>query len=99
MAEMIKILEEANKVVLGSRHEQYGTAERNQDSIGEVWSALLRNAGLLKDGAQIDGDMVCIMMAGMKLCRLSIAPKHYDSQVDAVGYMALMSVNQQAQQD
>lgn len=89
-APMIDILEAANDLILNGRKAEYGGPERSAETIAGVWTALLRGAGVLKDDASITPDLVCILMSGLKLGRLSANPEHLDSQVDACGYIAYL---------
>lgn len=90
----IAVLEQANAIVQGSRRDQYGGPERSAQAIGDLWTGLLRNAGLLKRKSKVSGDMACVLLAGLKLARLSSSPEHVDSQVDTCGYIALLSTIQ-----
>jgi hypothetical protein len=90
----IPVLEQANAIVQGSRRDQYGGPERSAQAIGDLWTGLLRNAGLLRKGKVVSGEMACILLAGLKLARLSGQPRHVDSQVDTCGYIALLSTIQ-----
>ena len=92
----IDILAAANDLILNGRKDEYGGPERSAETIAGIWTALLRGAGLLKDGASLAPDHVCILMAGLKLGRLSANPEHLDSQIDACGYMAYLRTLQRA---
>lgn len=87
------ILDKAAKIVDGGRQEEYGKPDRAQGMIAEIWTGLLRDK--LKEGEVITPDMVCIMLAGMKLCRLARTPTHRDSQVDVCGYIRLLEIVQE----
>ena len=89
---MIKIFEDADKIINGARQDEYGGPERNMGAIGEVWTAILRHAGVLSPDAEITPELVCILMASMKLTRLAKTPDHQDSRVDTCGYIGLMEI-------
>lgn len=94
---LIDILKAANDIVAGGRKAEYGGPERSAETIAGIWTALLRGAGVLRDDASITPDLVCILMSGLKLGRLSANPEHLDSQVDACGYIAYLRTLQRAE--
>lgn len=79
------IFEEAEQIVNGARQEQYGSAERSLDRIGQMWGAIL--------GAVVDGRQVALCMAALKLARESHQPKR-DNLVDACGYLRLAELRE-----
>lgn len=87
---VIDILEAANDIVANGRKAEYGGPERSTETISAIWTAILRGAGILAPGAHVSADLACVMLAGLKLARLSANPEHLDSQVDACGYIALL---------
>lgn len=93
---ILDILQLASDIVVGGRQNEYGAPERSTETIAALWTTLLQGAGVLPAGSRITGDMTCLMMAALKLARLSAAPEHIDSQVDTCGYIALMRLNQKA---
>jgi hypothetical protein len=70
-------------IINGDRNESYGDAAGSFYRIANVWSHLT--------GYSITPEQVAIMMAGLKLCRLSVSPNHRDSWVDLAGYAGLGS--------
>ena len=82
------ILDEAREIVHGDREQTHGSPDHNLRAIAGIWSALLRDQ--LKPGAAVSPQMVCLMMAGLKLARASNRPSHREHALDVVGYMALM---------
>lgn len=80
-------LDEANSVIYGDREATYGDPGKNLRTIANYWTNHL-NA---KYGqiAPLTPDDVCVMMVLLKQARLANSPKHRDSIVDSIGYMAL----------
>lgn len=73
-------LEEAGKIVRGSREDTYGPAERNLSRIAEMWSAYL--------SVPLTARQVAVMMVLLKASRDAFKPKH-DNMVDICGYAYL----------
>lgn len=71
---------EAAKETVADRGEEYGSIWDNHERIAIIWTALI--------GIQIEPEHVAMMMAGVKLARLSATPGHQDSWVDLAGYAA-----------
>lgn len=82
------ILDEAREIVHGDREQTHGAPDHNLRAIAKIWSALLRDR--LRDGDDVTPQMVCLMMAGLKLARASNRPEHRDHARDTVGYIALL---------
>lgn len=82
------ILDEAKDIIYGDREKTYGAPDKNLVAIAGYWSNhLLTRFGVYHD---ITGADVCIMMVLLKAARLGNDITHRDSQVDAVGYLALL---------
>lgn len=73
-------LEEAGKIVRGSREDTYGPAERNLSRIAKMWSAYL--------SVPLTARQVAVMMVLLKASRDAFKPKH-DNMVDICGYAYL----------
>lgn len=73
-------LEEAGRIVRGSREDTYGPAERNLSRIAEMWSAYL--------SMPLTARQVAVMMVLLKASRDAFKPKH-DNMVDICGYAYL----------
>lgn len=76
----VDCLEEAGKIVRGSREDTYGPAERNLSRIAEMWSAYL--------SVPLTARQVAVMMVLLKASRDAFKPKH-DNMVDICGYAYL----------
>lgn len=76
----VDCLEEAGKIVRGSREDTYGPAERNLSRIAEMWSAYL--------SMPLTARQVAVMMVLLKASRDAFKPKH-DNMVDICGYAYL----------
>ena len=73
--------EEADALVYGPREEDYSHPIIDFTTTGRLWGAIL---GI----DDIDAEHVALMMAALKLSRLTRNPAHRDSMVDVCGYMA-----------
>lgn len=73
-------LEEAGKIVRGSREDTYGPAERNLSRIAGMWGAYL--------SVPLTARQVAVMMVLLKASRDAFKPKH-DNMVDICGYAYL----------
>jgi len=78
-----EILETAEEYVSADRNNQYGEPEDNFSLIAEYWSVYLGD----RDGI-LDAFDVSMMMALMKVARLSKRPENADSAIDLAGYAA-----------
>ena len=76
----VDCLEEAGKIVRGSREDTYGPAERNLSRIAGMWSAYL--------SMPLTARQVAVMMVLLKASRDAFKPKH-DNMVDICGYAYL----------
>lgn len=82
------ILAEAHRIVYGDREHTHGAPDRNLRAIADIWSAILRDR--LQPGFVVTPELVCLMMAGLKLARAANRPRHREHAVDVVGYMCLL---------
>lgn len=76
-------LEEAGRIVRGSREDTYGPAERNLSRIAEMWSAYL--------SMPLTARQVAVMMVLLKASRDAFKPRH-DNMVDICGYAYLADI-------
>lgn len=85
-----EILEAARRCVCGEREGEYGTPERNFDTIARLWTAYL-NARVPDNGFRgtllVTPKDVAMMMALLKVARISVGNKA-DSFIDLAGYAA-----------
>lgn len=79
----VDCLEEAGRIVRGSREDTYGPAERNLSRIAEMWSAYL--------SMPLTARQVAVMMVLLKASRDAFKPKH-DNMVDICGYAYLADI-------
>jgi hypothetical protein len=75
------LLDEAEKLINGQRHDDYGSASENFDRIAHGWSEIL--------GHDVTRVQVALCMDWLKTCRLITSPGHRDSWIDKLGYTAL----------
>lgn len=76
----VDCLEEAGRIVRGSREDTYGPAERNLSRIAGMWSAYL--------SMPLTARQVAVMMVLLKASRDAFKPRH-DNMVDICGYAYL----------
>lgn len=81
-----ELLDEAKRIVMGARQENYGSPESNFTTIATLWSAYLTAA--LETTVFIEPQDVAAMMVLMKVARLANKSDHMDSWVDIAGYAA-----------
>lgn len=74
------ILDEAKKCVCGQREEDYGSPEDNFKTIASLWTSY--------KGAEFTPVDVSMMMALLKIARISTGTATKDSFVDLAGYAA-----------
>ena len=75
-------LKKAADCVTGQRVEDYGTPENNFRTIARMWTAYLHENVII---SQVD---VAMMMAMLKIARISSGGANMDSFVDLAGYAA-----------
>lgn len=79
--------QEAEKLVLGERNQQYGDPSGDFAKTAKIWSGLLTHK--LQPGVELTVEDALIMMAGLKLSRL-MHQKKADSLIDAHGYLVCL---------
>ncbi len=75
-----RVLNTAEGIIYGDRHESYGPAEREFERVATGWSALF--------GAPVSAKQVALAMVWLKVCREDFSHKE-DNLVDMCGYAAL----------
>lgn len=83
-----QILEAARKCVCGDREEDYGSPEDNFKTIAEFWSAYLKK--VMPPGIEfcLLPEDVAVMMALLKIARISSGQNKDDNWIDLAGYAA-----------
>lgn len=71
------ILEEAHKLTMEDRRQEYGDAAKNFDDVAKIWSVLL--------DVKVTALQVTECMIALKLCRAKTGYKR-DTIVDIAGY-------------
>ena len=74
-------LEESIKCVCKDRDQQYGTPQKNITKIAELWSIF--------KGVKFSPQDVGVMMALLKIARISSGQIKDDNYIDACGYLSL----------
>ena len=81
-----RVLSEAEKCVCGKREQDYGTPEDSFQKIAALWTAYLSNNSIVD--TVFSASDVAVMMALLKIARISENPQNMDSWVDGCGYFA-----------
>jgi hypothetical protein len=93
-------LRRADEIIHGERQDQYGDPEDSFKLIAEYWSMYLRSRlQEIVHYCDIPDDMLinlgaqdtAIMLALMKIARMSGQKWHKDNAVDACGYLAILN--------
>ena len=93
-------LKRADDIIHGERQDQYGDPEDSFKLIAEYWSMYLRSRlQEIVHYCDIPDDMLinlgaqdtAIMLALMKIARMSGQKWHKDNAVDACGYLAILN--------
>jgi hypothetical protein len=80
------VLEEADRIVNGSRNASYGDPAGNHGCTAAMVTAYLRRRGYLVEGAEVDDYDICWINTLQKASRDANTRKR-DNLVDAAGYM------------
>lgn len=78
-------LQAAIELITKERADMYGDNSTNQKKIAKLWSSYLG----LDDSVEITDIDVCVMMALVKISRISANKFHGDNYVDIAGYIGL----------
>ena len=81
------ILNAAAKCVNGDRQQDYGTPERNFDTIAAFWNAYLCGGRALA-GPVVDAKDVAAMLGLLKIARIATGHGKADNWIDLAGYAA-----------
>lgn len=73
-----KVLDEASRII-GERGEQYGGIEENFQRAANTAKAA---------GIDVGAYEVCMILAAVKLARMSASPSKRDNYIDAINYIA-----------
>jgi hypothetical protein len=80
-----RILELAEQCICRDREYEYGKPESNLALIADFWNDYIGN----RMEGKFDAEDVAIMMALLKIARITTGTFKADSYIDAVGYLAL----------
>ena len=81
-----RVLSEAERCVCGEREQDYGTPEDSFQKIAALWTAYMSNNSIVD--TVFSASDVAVMLALLKIARISENPQHMDSWVDGCGYFA-----------
>jgi len=79
------VFEEAQRLVLGPRNDDYGHPFHDFSRTGLIWHAVLRDHYSKSPDEPIPPELVSLCMAGLKISREVNRPKR-DNRVDGAGY-------------
>lgn len=85
MTEALTILEEAEQVATGDRHDHYGHPLDNHSCTAEMWTSYLKRAGVLQSGKRVTGLDVAMLNVLQKCSRAANLCTR-DTLVDIAGY-------------
>lgn len=83
------VLQEAQKLVHGSRQKSYGHPFDDFSRTAAIWTAIFRD--ILKSKAVVTPEQVALCMVGVKISRECNAPKR-DNRVDGAGYFETLDL-------
>lgn len=85
------ILDEAKKIINGIRNDMYGKPEDNFELIAKLWSLYLQKRYRKPDSfvGYLSPQDVALMMAYMKMARITSGRDIKDSFVDCAGYLGI----------
>ncbi len=91
------LMREADGLINGARQADYGQVQDSFQDVADMWTAILRSAGVLKHTTAeqlvkepvITAQHALLMMTALKLQRQANRPKR-DNIVDAHGYLGLV---------
>tara|TARA_Y100000310_G_scaffold19695_1_gene19275 strand:+ start:140 stop:496 length:357 start_codon:yes stop_codon:yes gene_type:complete len=75
------ILKEANELIAGDRHKDYGDKVENHNNIAKLWSAY--------KGIEITAHDVAVMMVLLKIARTKLGAVSRDTYIDMSAYGAI----------
>lgn len=81
-------LEAAAKCVCGDREQDYGSPERNFNTIARMWAAYLHSKRNAKGDIYIMPHDVAAMLALLKIARIASGHAKEDNWIDLAGYAA-----------
>ena len=82
------VLDAAKRCVCGDREQDYGSPERNFETIADLWNAYLRNAANLENWEGVTPVDVAVMLALLKIARIASGHAKEDNWIDLAGYAA-----------
>jgi Domain of unknown function (DUF6378) len=80
---------QAGGLVSGDREAQHGDKLTNHANIAELWSAWLRQRGLIARESKVTAHDAAVMMTLLKLARTLAGNHNQDDYRDAIGYAAI----------
>jgi len=93
------MLNRAIDIINGARQNQYGAPEDSFATIAYYWNTYLDSIGIDIDDCSISGKDVSMMMALLKIARMSVQGYKQDNFVDAAGYLGIADDMIAAQED
>lgn len=82
-----QVLRDAINLIVGDRNVDYGDPYDDFGLTADLWQSYLSRISERKDGLVIEPHDVAVMMALLKVSRLSWTPNKKDHWVDIAGYI------------
>jgi len=80
------ILDIADRLTGKDRNESYGHPLDDYTCTAELFTAILKHAGKLKEDAEIEPELAQLLMIQVKTSRLAQNITHRDTLIDIAGY-------------
>lgn len=85
-----EILDTAKALTFGDRNTSYDAPLRNHQRIGILMGVVLEKyVETANPGDPVPPEITALLMAAMKLARLSAKPDHLDSAIDGAAYFSI----------
>jgi hypothetical protein len=85
----LALMREADGLINGNRQADYGQVKDSFQDVADMWTGILRSAGVMPRDRAITPAQCLLMMTALKVQRQANRPKR-DNVVDAHGYLGLV---------
>ena len=82
------LLERARICVCGDREQDYGSPERNFETIANLWTTYLNAVGIMTEVEELEPHDVAAMLVLLKVARIASGHAKDDNWIDIAGYAA-----------
>ena len=84
----VEILERARICVCGDREQDYGSPERNFETIAELWTTYLNGVGIMTEVEELEPHDVAAMLGLLEIARIASGHAKDDNWIAIAGYAA-----------